>query len=94
MSLVDKDSNFLDDKKEAAVTTLLSEHKSLKTEKYTTINEMHKRTEKFTTSEEVVKGTDQAQECTENITTNQDFDKGTEKLEDMKEAVVTIRRKD
>ena len=68
MLLVDKDSNVLDDKKEAAVTILLSEHKSLTTEKYTTINEVHKRTETFTTSEEVVKGTDQVQKCTENIT--------------------------
>ena len=53
-SLVDKDTNFLDDKKQAVFTTTLSEKKLLTTEKVTTIGEMHKRTENITTSEEVV----------------------------------------
>ena len=94
MSLVDKYSIVLDDKKEAVVTTPLSENKLLTTEKVTTSDEVHERTEKFTTSEDVVKGTDEVQKSTENITTNEEVNKSTEKLEDMKEAVVTIRRKD
>ena len=94
MSSVDKDSNILDDKKEAVVTTPFSEKKSLTTEIVTTSDEVHKRTEKFTTSEEVVNGTDDFHKRTENITTNEDFDNGTEKLEYMKEAAVTICRKD
>ena len=93
MSLVDKDTNFLDDKKEAVVTTSLSENKLFTTEKVTTSNEVHKRTEKITTSEEVDKGTDEVHKGTENITTSEEVDKGTEKLEDMKEAVVTICRR-
>ena len=50
MSSVDKDSNVLDDKKEAVVTTPLSENKSLATAKLTTSYEVHKLTENFTTS--------------------------------------------
>ena len=45
MSLVDKYSNFLDDKKEAVVTTPFSEKKSLTTETFTTSYEMLKRIE-------------------------------------------------
>ena len=44
MSLVDKDSNVLDDKKEAVVTTPFLENKSLTTEKVTTSDEVHKLT--------------------------------------------------
>ena len=58
MLSVEKDSNVLDDKKDAVVTTPLLENKSLTTEKVTTSDEVHKLTEKFTTSEEVVKGTE------------------------------------
>ena len=94
MSSVDKYSNVLDDKKEAVVTTLFSDKKSLTTETITTGGEVHKHTEKFTTSEEVAKGTDEVHKHTENITTNEDVEKVTEKLEDMKEAVVTILGKD
>ena len=94
MSLVDKYSNFLNDKKESVVTTPLSQKKSLTTEKVATSYEVHKHTEKFTTSKEVVKVTDEVQKCTENITNIEDIDKGTEKMEDIKEAVVTICRKD
>ena len=94
MSSVEKDTNGLDDKEEAVVTTPLSENKVLKTEKVTTSDEVHKRTEKFTTSDKVVKGTDEVYKRTKNITTNKEVDKGTEKLEDTKESMVTIRRKD
>ena len=94
MSSVDKDSNVLDDNKEAVVTTPLSGKISLTNKKVTTSDEVHKCTENFTTSQEVVKGTDEVHKRTENITTNEDVGKGTEKLEDMKEAVVTIRKKD
>ena len=93
MSLVDKHSNVLDDKKEVVVTTPLSERKLLTTEKVTKSDEVHKRTENFTTSEEVLEGTDEFHKHTENITTNKYVDKGTEKLEDIKQAVVKIRRK-
>ena len=58
MMSVGKDTNFLDDNKEAVVTTPLSEKKLLTTEKVKTSDEVHKRTENFTTSEGVVKGTD------------------------------------
>ena len=94
MLSVDKNSNVLDDKKDAVVTMPLSEKKLLPTETFTTIDEVHKRTEKFTTSQQVVKGNDEVHKRTEYISINEDFDKGTEELEDMKEAVVTIRRKD
>ena len=93
MQLVDKESNILYDKKEAVVTTPLSEKKSQTTEKVTTSDEVHKCTKKFTTSEEFVKGTDEVHKHAENIATNEDVEKGTEKQEDMKEAVVTILRK-
>ena len=94
MSSVDKDSNVLDDKKEAVVMTPSSEKKSLTTERITTSDEVHKRTDNFTTSKKFVKGTGEVHKHTGNITTNEDVDKCTEKLEDMKEAVVTIRGKD
>ena len=94
MLFLDKDTNVLDDKKEAVVTTPLSEKKWLKTENVTTSDKAHKRTEKITTGEEVFKGADEVHKHTENIAKNEEVDKGTEELEDMKEAVVKIRRKD
>ena len=94
MLSVEKDSNVLDDKKDAVVTTPLLENKSLTTEKVTTSDEVHKLTEKFTTSEEDVKGTEDVHKHTWNIKTNEDDDKGTEKSEDMKLAVLTICGKD
>ena len=94
MSSVDKYTNVLDDKKQAVVTTPLSEKKLFTTEKVTTSDEVHKLTEGFTTSEEVVKGANEVHKLAQNITTNEYVDKGTKKLEDMKEAVVTICRKD
>ena len=78
MSLVDKDTNVLDDKKEAVVTTPLSEKKLLTTENFTTIDEVHKRTEKIKTREEVFKGTDEVHKRTEKIKTNEEVDKVTE----------------
>ena len=74
MSSVEKDSNVLDDKKETVVTTLLSEKKSLKTEKVTTSDELHKRIENFTTSEDGVKGFDEVYKRTENYK-NEDVEK-------------------
>ena len=59
MLSVDKNSNVLDDKKEAVFTTPLSEKKSLTTGKVTTSDEVHKHSEKFTASDEVFKGTDE-----------------------------------
>ena len=53
MSLVDKYTNVFDDKKEVVVTMTLLEKKLLKTEKVTTIHDVHKRTEIITTSNEV-----------------------------------------
>ena len=94
MQLVDKDTNFLDDKKEAVVVTPFSEMKLLTTENVTTIDEVHKLTDDFTTSEEVVKGTGEVHKSTENIIKYEEVEKNTEKLEDMKEAVVTICMKD
>ena len=84
ISLVDKDTNVLDDKKEAVVTTSFLEKKLLTAEKVTTSDEVHKHTEKFTTSEGFLKSADEVHKRTEYITTNEDVDKGTEKLEDMK----------
>ena len=94
MLLVDKDTNVLDDKKQAVFMTPFSEKKLLTTEKVTTSDEVQKRTQKITTNQGVVKGTDEVHKRTEKITTNEDVDKGTEKLDYMKVAVVTIRRKD
>ena len=54
MSLVDKDTNALDDKKEVVVTIPLLEKKLSTTEKVTKSDEVHKRTENITTGEEVV----------------------------------------
>ena len=67
MLLVDKDTNFLDDKKEGVVTTPFSEKKLLTTESVTTSDEVRKRTEKITTSEEVDKGNDEVHKRTEKI---------------------------
>ena len=75
MLSVDKDTNVLDYKKEAVVTTPLSENKLLTTEKVTTSDDVHKCTENITTSEEVVKGTDEVQKLTESIATNEEVDK-------------------
>ena len=94
MSSFDKDTNILDDKKEAVAMTPFPEKKLLTTEKVTISDQVHKRIEKFTTSEEVVKCTDEVHKDTENITANEEVDKEIEILEDMKEAVVVIRRKD
>ena len=94
MLLVDKYTNVLDDKKEAVVTTPLSEKKLLTNENFTTREEAHKRTENITKIEEAVKGNDEVHKLTDNIKTNEEVEKGTGKLEDMKDAVVTIRRKD
>ena len=91
---VEKDTNVLDDNKEAMVTTTLSEKKLLTTEKFTTSDEVHKRTEKITTSEEIDKGFYEVYKRTEKIKISEEVDKDSEKLENMKEAVVTIRRKD
>ena len=94
MCTVDKNTNVLDDKKEAAVTMPLFENKLVTTEKVTTSDEVHKRTENITTIEEVVRVTDEVHKRTEKITTNEEIIKGSEKLEDMKESVVIIYRKD
>ena len=94
MSSVDKDTNVLDNKKEAVVPTPLTEKKVLTNEKVATSDEVNKRTEKITTSEEVVKGNDEVHKRNENITTNEEVDKDNEKLEDTKEVVVTICKKD
>ena len=94
MLLVDKDTNVLDDKREAVVKTPLSEKKLLTTEKVSASDEVQKHTEKITTSEDFVNGNDEFQKLTEKITTNEEVEKGTEKLEYMKYAVVTIRGKD
>ena len=75
MSPVDKNSNFLDDKKEEVVMAPMLEKKLFITENFTTVDEVLKRTEKFTTSEEVVKGTYKVQKRTENITANEYVDK-------------------
>ena len=93
MSSVDKDTIFLDDKKQVVVTTPLLENKVLTTEKVTTSDEVHKHTKKIKTSEEIDKRTDEVLKPTENIKTSEEVDKGSEILEDMKEAVVTIRTK-
>ena len=71
MSSVNKDTNVLDDKKEAVITTPLSENKLLTTKKVTTSDEVHKLTEKITTGADVVKGTDEVHKRTENIITNE-----------------------
>ena len=71
MSPVDKDTNVLDDKKEAVGTMPLSENKLLTNENVTTSDKVQKCTEKITTSEEVVKGDDEVHKCTENITTKE-----------------------
>ena len=84
MSSVDKDTNVLDDKKDAVVTTTFLENKLLTTQKVTTSDEVNKYTDNITTSEEVVKGTDEVHKCTEKITTNKEVDKGTENFEDIK----------
>ena len=94
MSSVDKDTNVLDDKKQAVVMTPLSENKLLTNERVTTSDEVHKSTENITTSEEVSKVTHEVHKRTDKITTNEQVYRGNEKLEYMKEAVVTIRRKD
>ena len=58
MLSVEKDTNALDDKKEAVITTPFLEKKLLTTEKVTTSDEVHKHNENITTSKEVVEGTD------------------------------------
>ena len=68
----------MDDKKEAVVTTPLSEKKLLITEKVTTSDEVQKRTDNTITREEFIKGTDEVHKCIDNITTNEEVEKGTE----------------
>ena len=94
MQSVDKDTNVLDDKKEAMVMMPSPEKKLSTTEKVTTSDQVHKRTDNVITIEGVVKVTDEFHKRTDKTTTNEEVDKGTEKLGDMKEAVVTIHRKD
>ena len=69
MLLVDKDTNVLDDKKEAVVMTQLSEKKSLTTEKVTTSDEVHKRTQKITINEEVEKVTKKLEDMKQTVVT-------------------------
>ena len=78
MLSVEKDSNVLDDKKEAVVTTPFSEKKLFTNEKATTSDEVHKRTENITTSEEIDKGYGEVHKRTEKITTSEEVDKGSE----------------
>ena len=65
------------DKKEAVVTTPLSEKKSLISEKAKTSDEVHTRTEKVTTSEDFVKDTAEVYKRTDNIKSNDDDEKVT-----------------
>ena len=51
---VDKDTKFLDDKKEVVVTTQCSEKKLLRTEKVTTSEEVHKATKYLDDKKEAV----------------------------------------
>ena len=74
MSSVDKDNNFLDDKKEPVVALPFLEKKLLTTDKVTTSDEVHRRTENTKTSEEVVKGTNEVRKPTEKITTNEEVE--------------------
>ena len=78
MLSVEKVSNALDNKKNAAVTTPLSEKKVLKTEKVTTSDEVHKLTENITTSEDIDKGTGEFHKRTEKITKSEEVEKVTE----------------
>ena len=78
MLLVSKDTNVLVNKKEAVVTTPLSEKKLLKIQKVKTSEEVHKRTENITTSEEIDKGYGEVHKRTEKITTSEEVDKGSE----------------
>ena len=64
MSLVVKDNNVLYHKKEAVVTTPLSEKKLLINDKVKNSDEVHKRTNKITRSEKVVKSTDKVHKRT------------------------------
>ena len=65
MLQVDKETNVLDDKKQAVVTTPLSEKKLLTTGKVTTSDEAHKHNDNITISEEVVEGTDEGNKLTD-----------------------------
>ena len=78
MSSVDKDTNVLDYKTQAVITTPFSEKKVLTTEKVTKSDEVHKRTEKITTSEDIDKGTDEVHKHTKKITTSEEVEKGSE----------------
>ena len=48
----------------------------MKTENFTTSDEVHTLTEKITKSEDVVKCTDEVHKRTENITTKEEVEKG------------------
>ena len=67
MSSVDKDSNVLDDKKEAVFLNPLSETTLLTTERVTTSDEVHKRTENITTNEEDHKGPEKLEDMKEAV---------------------------
>ena len=71
MSLVDKDTNVLDNKIEAVVMKPFPEKTLLTTKTFTTSDEVHKCTENITTSEDVVKGTDEIYKRTGNNNTNE-----------------------
>ena len=85
MSSVDKDTIFLDDKKQVVVTTPLLENKVLTTDKVTTSDEVHKHNENIKISEEIEKDTYEFHNFTEKITSIKEVDKGSEKLQGMKE---------
>ena len=78
MQLVDKNTNVLDDKKEAVVPTPLLEKKVLTTDKVTTSDDVGKRTDNITTNYDIVKGTDEVHKRNQNITTSEEVDKGSE----------------
>ena len=63
----DKDTIFLDDQKEAVVTTPLSENKLLTTENVTISDGVHKRAEKIKTNEEVEKGIGKTEDTKESL---------------------------
>ena len=75
MLQVNKDTNVLDDEKEAVATTPLSEKQLLRNEKVTTSDNVQKCTDKITTSEEFVKDNNEVHKCTEKITTNEEVEK-------------------
>ena len=65
--LVDKDTNVLNHKKEAVITTIFSWKKVLKTDRFTTNYDVHKRNEKISTREEIDKGSYEVHKRTEKL---------------------------